>query len=924
MREQVPFINREEELSLIETLLGERNTRRIVCIEAPGGIGKTRFLQEIYRRYAPGDDSQATWLITDIIDFDDHSFHLPKNMARKIAQMLGEKYKAGFDLYQQKAMDLQKMRSAGVSADSLKQKEAEVIQAYVECFNSISDQRRVMLRLDTTDALTQTDFWNDFAEKGALLKNYIILIAGRNASNIGILLQEKLGQNVVLLRTLLPLKEQASESYLQQKLDLLHMTLKSELDQKILSLAEGRPILIDLAVEWLARDIPLKWLVEMSLKDLQSLSEHEKRERQQELERRLVNHIADTDEMMDWLILAMSRVYPLKLEIVKTILEIPEEEAKALFEEAKNYVFVKQLPDGRISLHDEMRRMVNEYVWPEIDPDGDRRRDDSKFAVQYLTSEIHTLTQNIRKIQADEEKSRKEGEVQSELAAFLKRESLEREIWMLKEQLLAHSLAANPNEIHEGVKIFINIFEEATRAYRYAFRKSLLEHVEQYTDKLSPDQRYEVDIRRAKYLLDAGQYPDANELLKNIEAKLDLQPEQRIETLIQQANVEVRLGKLQQAIPLFEQAVAISNKEIEQAAQTSQKRKEFEEWLVKSETGLGWAYRLTNDFKKAGEHYQQALNLAKKIGAEKQQILLYNNLGFAYAYYVDIPNHRDKAFVLCEQALTLAKKLGNKRLEGMAYSTMGCITYMAGRFDEALSYFQYALDIFEPADDHDWLSTVYSWRGALYMAQGNTDEAEKGVRHSLKLEVQRDRPLNLARLAHILISQEKIEKAQHAIDECRQLALDLPDVLYQIVSLRDMARMAVIKREYQRCEELEQFLAEYKQKWGEPKDLRALGMLHLNLGKLALGQSNQTKAIEHLESGFLLLAKEERYGKDTPKKFIDQIEQFMVNYLEFSSEQIREIGEKLVTFWKKEGLQIEHPDVQLLLSGLATWERAEK
>jgi len=37
-----------------------------------------------------------------------------------------------------------------------------------------------------------------------------------------------------------------------------------------------------------------------------------------------------------------------------------------------NYVFVKQLPDGRISLHDEMRRMVNEYVWPQVDPDRER------------------------------------------------------------------------------------------------------------------------------------------------------------------------------------------------------------------------------------------------------------------------------------------------------------------------------------------------------------------------------------------------------------------------------------------------------------------------------------------------------------------------------------------------------------------------
>ncbi len=47
MSNQVPFINREEELKLAKKLIEQWGTRRVICFEALGGIGKTRILQEI-------------------------------------------------------------------------------------------------------------------------------------------------------------------------------------------------------------------------------------------------------------------------------------------------------------------------------------------------------------------------------------------------------------------------------------------------------------------------------------------------------------------------------------------------------------------------------------------------------------------------------------------------------------------------------------------------------------------------------------------------------------------------------------------------------------------------------------------------------------------------------------------------------------
>ncbi len=73
MPEKVPFIDREDELALIDTLMREWGTLRILCVHAPGGIGKTRLLQEVRQRYMGTE--QTRLIITDITDFDNRKFH---------------------------------------------------------------------------------------------------------------------------------------------------------------------------------------------------------------------------------------------------------------------------------------------------------------------------------------------------------------------------------------------------------------------------------------------------------------------------------------------------------------------------------------------------------------------------------------------------------------------------------------------------------------------------------------------------------------------------------------------------------------------------------------------------------------------------------------------------------------------------------
>ena len=58
-------------------------------------------------------------------------------------------------------------------------------------------------------------------------------------------------------------------------------------------------------------------------------------------------------------------------------------------------MFIKTLPDGSIKLHDEMRRMINLHVWPEVDPDNDRRKHESKSFIEYIEPIINDLNEKI-------------------------------------------------------------------------------------------------------------------------------------------------------------------------------------------------------------------------------------------------------------------------------------------------------------------------------------------------------------------------------------------------------------------------------------------------------------------------------------------------------------------------------------------------
>lgn len=940
MQKEIPFINREEQLDTIDTLIQEWGTQHMLCIHASGGIGKTRLLQEVRRRYTKAESMHIPLIVAEVIDFDDHAFYIPLNVASKIAQMLGQDV---FEPYYRALRNWRMSEEYGASIERLKREGQFIYDAFIACFNTVSSQQRVVLLYDTTDSLPGREIWDYMSLVGPLLHNCVMLIAGRDAHKIAEKLQSH-GEAAVAVMSLRPLEEDAGEAYLQQKQAALHVALEPELAQKLLFLARGRPILLDLVVEWRRRGIALDWLVSESLEALQALPDEQKQRRHTEFEKHLVRHIAQTSHLLDWLILCMARVYPLDKTMIARLLAISEDEAGVLFAEAAGYVFVKTLPNGRISLHDEMRRMVHMHVWPLVDPDGDRQRRDSREAARYLQDEIAELTQRITFLGLEEQRARRQRDAQDVLVAFGERERLEREVWVLKEQQLRHTLFA---DIGEGVHTFAALFDETSRSYRSFYRRMLLREMEHYDGKLSAQHQFVFDDRKVRYLIETGSYQDAIATATAILAKPELTLEQRVGMLIQRGHAATQMSNFEQGIADYVEAEALATKILEaevigpekridmlvqrgnvhvrsghmhkaiadfvEAVEISRGSENLQRWLVRSLHARGWAYRNKGDFDLALDDYLEAYQMSLRLNDLQQTAWMLNNMGYVHALRGD----QQAAFENCQTALDLWEQQRFLIGIGATYSTLGEVSWRFNRSQEAMGYYNKAMDIFTAEENVEWLCIVRSGRPNAFLLLGKLDEAEEDLEWAAAHGPVNLQPNILFLRAQIQRVRGNLEQAMEWLVDCRRLSQEINDEFNDHKSFVNIVDLSWEFGEFDRWQE---FFAEHEERYGDEQDeanIRLRGSFLRRIGDLAICAGAYDDALKAYREGLSIIARYEVHTPYTIREQLKEVDRRLCGQV--SGNVLRRLGGDLARFWSEQREMVaKHPDALLTFY---RWER---
>jgi tetratricopeptide (TPR) repeat protein/uncharacterized membrane-anchored protein YhcB (DUF1043 family) len=838
MTRQVPFIGRDQELAVIDKLVKDNSAQAVVCISGSGGIGKTRLLQEVGERYAERS-AELERFVAKTIDFDDVAVQGVGSLSRRIVKVLGDTH---FEPYLRAIKDWRKMESVGVSTEKLNQEAENIHAALVDGFNSLSSQQRIVLRFDTFEAINDPEIVEHLMRLTTQFRNYLIIIAGRNTETIAESIAVKLNEGAVRLIMLRPMNKESSQEYLQEKEDLLHISMPKPLQKRLLVLSKGLPIIIDLAAEAITRNIPMEWLIESDLEELKNASE----DRLDEFRAMLVKHIAETRTYMDSLFLALSHVYPLNAEMIQVLLGISNAEASALMREAMSYASVKTLPDQRITLHDEVRWMVNEYAWPQVGASDQRRRDYSDLVAGFFKERLEGIGTYIEHL--DESP-------QFQVDTFLERDKLLRAQDTTKLQLLGHTLNANSSE---GVALYEQFMSEARNMHRLRFARKLHNTMRTFYEDLDPDSKYRVDIVYTKFLNDLGEgrAQEAKELLLKLLHEYQDVPQRKAEIYNLLGASEVALGNFGKALEYEEQCLELLYET------------KSDNYIPTLKNYIGYIYRLRGDWDQSIDYYYQALNAILQLERPNRGTMagILNNLGYALGLegkYVEAENY-------CKQAMEIWQNAGQVKDVLRAKNTLAIIWRDQARYDESIELFSDVISRCREPGDYKLLVSAHfnlAWaqwfQGVAVDSREELIQARDNFETALQLSQEYRYLVHMPGILHqssnvYWLLQDK-EKARQVNDQAYELSKELHDIRYAIDSLLGWAEFDVAEDKYEDIPDYAKLLKEEYEDKGYHYPL-FYGRMRRIQGEIAFEQENYEVALVKYARGIAEISQHGGYG----------------------------------------------------------------
>jgi|GEM_PF-2884505 hypothetical protein len=615
--DKLKFVGREEYLTQIISLVKKSDPCHAILVEGYGGIGKTWLLQELKSRLCLDEDEIR---ISEIIDCDAPILNDAEDLCTQIAKQLSEV------TYREWLPQLRKLRENEnrLGQTAYKEERRRIEKFLIDEINQVSRQQRLVFLIDTVEKVGQADvrkeFWEYISKLCHQLDNVVLILAGRPSIARHIFEQSLFKEGEFSCFELREFTCDEMHKYIDRKEEQLHFTLGKDLTEKIISLSSGRPIMIEFGVEYAYREVIPDWL--QSSEDIESTKKRlQKTHGEEFFEAAMVQHIMQLRTPIDRLTLILSRIYPLDVFAVGALLEISEEDAKELFDHAQSYFFIKSVMSGsQISLHDIVRDLVNKYVWTEIDPDIEWRKQDSCFAAKYFEVKDRELRQQKKDLQSQL--------ISSSQVELIDINSRIEEVRQIREsitkQWLQNALYADPIV---GFDTWYKVANKTrSLSKKFSFVNQLFSIVKQYEKDVNPDQQFKLIIFEAKIAY----------ALKNkfgVEQEVEKLEEMLLSNQYSDSHDEADLcnvlGMLNAKLHLYDKALIYQK----QCLSTVQDRNPS--FIPHVANQVGYLYRQINDYNEAERYYKQGWNAAMQVevpsrGLTQVMASIQNNLGFLY------------------------------------------------------------------------------------------------------------------------------------------------------------------------------------------------------------------------------------------------------------------------------------------------------
>jgi tetratricopeptide (TPR) repeat protein len=458
------FVGRDKEMAQIKAAISTPGLH-IVNINGPGGIGKTSILNQIQRDYKDNTEIQ----ISEIIDFFDIAANTPQGFMEHLISALPDDSEQYFEPYRKAQNRVDQIESAGITGEILQDELKKVFSTFNECLNQLTSARRTVILLDTFEEI-RINFRDWLTTCLMDLQNVVLIVAGRKNDEWQNILEEKIDKDIITYLPLASFKMEDTVALIRQSEH--GKNISDEELEKLQILSEGYPILLILAVDkkWpkcvRGGNCPQKECTltgeKYTLQDLQSMHNNLIKSAREEFRKELIERTLNLkNELKPYAIaiLLMAHIYKyFTTELFDYLENIGTESARKILDAIREWTFIKfDSKSCSFRLHDVMRDLVIEYVWPGQDPYGGKRQHFfEKTSHFYQTILLVNIENQIQKWQAERKQYRTIGDKDQEFSAYRKIKELKN----LKRNFEAHTTYYRiVRDYEKGIEIYQLMFE---------------------------------------------------------------------------------------------------------------------------------------------------------------------------------------------------------------------------------------------------------------------------------------------------------------------------------------------------------------------------------------------------------------------------------------------------------------------------------
>ncbi|MCP4646534.1 MAG: ATP-binding protein, partial [bacterium] len=554
------LVGREDIIKQVKASLPPKNLQ-VFYLEGPGGIGKTRLLKEVMHIARECARQEDLVVPTELVDLYHYSTHSVEGLVQAIHAVLPSEYNRFFWDYEDKVIEMRGAHQKGAyeQAAELRKQVQEVFQT---SFQDLAKNSPVVLTFDTLEVLSRSGPAGEEVLRWlasllvSLEGQVLVLIAGRPDSHgegeAEKRLQELFGSHLraldvegfsseevtEYLKALKETLEKGGERRSAQRLE----DIPSEMRETIAILTAGCPILIALTADLILGPSQIQKVFPESPEVLQALSEDEKKEKQRETRKKIINHLRSSrsrlQETLDMLSLTRKGM---SVELLAYLQRKPPLVAEKRLKEIHKFLFIKlhtTIHDNVTFLHDEMYDLLEENA-----PNPLWRTEQIERIVSWYREEIQRI---VTELQEARESRTSSHDV----------ENLQQKTKNLQVELLHYLLR---KDVFEGMTHFVERSLDAYFSWDTSWDAHLESEVIEFlqTDGDFPLRRaleWETTLTRVRWSIRQQKKEVADALLKDLEAQKSPDSLHTAHRGIWRARFHVQLGHYSGVDQIFEHA----------------------------------------------------------------------------------------------------------------------------------------------------------------------------------------------------------------------------------------------------------------------------------------------------------------------------------------------------------------------------------